>query len=299
MTNLEPEDGYPPDKDYDQDPTDVPGEHVPVPRGKQVRGVLQANKPRSKQRRRVVRGTSRIISQQKRRQALEFRKAGMTYAQIADQVGFSNAGAARKSVLKAFGEVIQEPVAELKTIQVERLNHMLLTLWGKVSQGDETAINTSLRIMDKIDSLMGTEAARQVEVRSDTAVLVIDGNKDDYITALKKMAGAGVGPDGTNIQAQQVMGPGTGPQALPAAPQRNYPPGMGPTGGLSEDIVDGEVVEDVPSGDTPTLSAEGPKTLSDCTSPLGTVCKDPACPLHFGPRKKFKFGVDPTVRRPT
>lgn len=29
------------------------------------------------------------------------------------------------------------------------------------------------------------------------------------------------------------------------------------------------------------LAEQAPK-MSDCPSPLGTVCKDPACPLHFG-----------------
>lgn len=40
----------------------------------------------------------------------------------------------------------------------------------------------------------------------------------------------------------------------------------------------------VPEGqplDTRTAVVEPPK-MSDCPSPLGTVCKDPSCPVHFG-----------------
>lgn len=270
--DQQPLDGYPPDPVEDQ-----PGQHVPTPRAARARGVLQAHKPKSKARKRVAKGSSRIISQQKRRQALEYRKAGMTYAQIAEQIGYANASGAAKAVKKAFGEVIQEPVAELKAIQIERLNHMLLTLWAKVSTGDEVAINTSLRIMDKIDALMGTEHARQVEVTNNNAVLVIDGNKDDYLAALKKMTGAGVQPDGTNSP-----NPTTHPMALPSAPAptHNYPPGMAPAqtpyGQGDADIVDAEVVHgDVIDRDEAEAVVEA--------EPVKT-------------QKKFSWGVDPKAK---
>lgn len=275
--------------------------NVPTVRHKQVRqhhaSPLANVKTKAKQRKRVAKGSSRILVQQKRRQALEMRKAGATYQIIADQVGYADAGGARKAVLKAFGEVIQEPVQELKTLQVERLNHMLLVLWPKVQQGDTSAMNTALSIMNKIDSLMGTDAATQIEVRNDTAVLVVEGDKNDYIAALKKMSGAGIGPDGKNLTAVQVPDPKGLPS--PTGVMSHYPPGMGqsdldastpPGDMLVEDIVDAEVV--------------GEAKMSDCPSPLGTVCMDPTCRLHFPnaapameTKKKFKFGVDPTVKR--
>lgn len=283
------DESYPPDDDED-----APGQHVPEPRAQRVRGAMQARPGKAKAQRRLVKGSSRIMVQEKRRKALELRKAGATYDQIAQAVGYKDSGGARKAVLKGFGEVIQEPVAELRTMQIERLNHMLMVLWPKVQTGDTVAINTSLSVMNKIDALMGTEAARQIEVKNDHAVLVIDGNKEDYIAALKKMAGAGVNPDGTNMTAQQV--PQALPSGQPATPPSRYPPGMGP----QEDVVDAELVEEtlpeVFGGEEHPPDVQ----MSDCTSPLGTVCKDPACPLHFGQgrtKKKFNFGVDPTVQR--
>lgn len=261
-TSMEPDEpldgAYPPDPDgvdENEAPDDGPGKNVPQPKAKGARKTLQANKPKSVAKKRVRRGSTRILVQQKRRQALEYRKAGMTYAQIAEQIGYSNASAARKAVIAAFGEVVQEPVADLKNLQVERLNHMLLTLWGKVSAGDEAAINTSLRIMDKMDALMGTDAARQVEVRQDSAVLVIEGNQDDYVAAMRRMAGIGVQPDGTNAPQQPAALP-SGPSAPEQPSQSNrYPPGMGPVTPTipmdevtqterDQDIVDAVVVDD-------------------------------------------------------
>jgi hypothetical protein len=304
MTDNPDDEGYPIDPDAegrhdDLEDEDGPGKHVPYPRHQHVRGQLQAHKPRSKKaQKRLTKSSNRILAQENRKKSLELRKAGATYQQIAEAVGYHDASGARKAVMKAFGEVIQEPVAELRTMQVERLNHMLMVLWPKVQGGDERAISTALMVMNKIDALMGTEAAKQVEVTDTKSILVIDGDKDGYIAALKKMSGAGVSPDGTNMKttvtAEQI-------KALPSPEANRYPPGMGgPVQQPStEDVVEGVLVDDNNiSGDTPTSSAEGPK-MSDCTSPLGTVCKDPACPLHYGRRtkKQFKFGVDPTVRR--
>lgn len=305
MTTTADEDqyeGYPPDRDEDG-----PGMNVPQPRSAaargQARGMLAPGKPQNKnQAKRLKKASTRILSKEKQRQALEARKAGATYQTIAEKVGYHDASTARKAVIRAFNQVIQEPVTELKVIQMERLNHMLLRLWQRVDQGDDTAMRTALQIMDKIDRLNGTEEAQRVDVHQTNsgAVLVIDGDKDDFITAMKRMAG--VDSNGQNIAAG-----GSNPKALPAAQVVTtsapmYPPGMGSpeeamldedgeyeTG--MDDVVDAEVVDD-----------EAPK-MSDCISHIGEVCKDGDCPLHFPlnspamPTKKFSFGVEPTVKR--
>lgn len=286
-------DQYPPDAvgDEDQDPT-VSGPGIPQVRSTQVRqNALKARPPRSvKQAKRVKKRSSRIISKEKQRKALELRKTGASYEQIAHFVGYKDQSGARKAVVRAFNQVIQEPVTELRTLQVERLNHMLMTLWPKVQQGDETAINTTLRVMDKMDALQGTEQAQSVQVQQNNSILVVDGNKDDFINAARKMAGLGIQHDGTNFAAQQA--------ALPTAPGTKYPPGMGqttaqqldealagPVGQMphlhspsdTPDIVDGEVLEDA------TVIASGDRNQPD--------------PVRTPDTKKFHFGVEPTVTR--
>lgn len=131
------------------------------------------------------------MAKEKQRKALELRKAGATYAAIAEQVGYDNAANARRAVLTAMEEVIQEPAVELRTIQVERLNHMLMLVWGQVNKSNGTdgqAIDRALRIMAQLDSLMGTVAAQEVTHKHE-GVIVFEGSKDDYIAAMQQMSG--------------------------------------------------------------------------------------------------------------
>lgn len=251
---------------------DRPGVNEPVPMGREGRRrVLDAldNKQRSpkqaaRAQRRLVRENTKLMRHEKTRQALEMRKAGITYDMIAQRLDYADGSGAKKAVDRALSKVAQEPAVDLKVIQVERLNYMLTRLWPKVIQGDERAINTSLSVMDKLDGIVGTlaPAAVDVNVSHSGAVMVIDGNEEDFIIGMKRMAGI-VAQDGQNHGAQA---------ALPAAPpQVKFPPGMGETSrtvGLpdQEDIVEAELVEDEPEEVIP------------------------AAPT----KKKFNFGVDPT-----
>jgi phosphohistidine swiveling domain-containing protein len=166
---YEPEDGsYPPD----------PTEHEEVALATRRRAAHS-----------VPRGNSgRLQARERQRRALELRKAGLTYVQIAQQLGYSDHTGARQAVLKAFDEIIVEPTVDLRNLQYERLNHMLLVLWPKVQGGDERSIATALAIMKDMNALMGTEAPQEINVTHEGGVLVIEGNKDDFIAHMKKMA---------------------------------------------------------------------------------------------------------------
>ena len=108
----------------------------------------------------------RILAQQKRRDAIELRKMGVTYQKIADAVGYPSSQEARKQVLKAYNEIVQEPAMELRGLQVERLNHLLTIAWQQAQGGSLSAINVCVSLMSRIDILMGTESAQKIEVVS-------------------------------------------------------------------------------------------------------------------------------------
>lgn len=240
---LDDDQVYEPDEDdEDEDPADVAGT-VPVQRAAVLRRKALANRapnPATKGKKGLRgpgKGGGRILAKEKQRKALELRKGGASYSAIAQAVGYSDQGGARKAVMRAFRDIIQEPAAEVRTIQIERLNHMLLTLWPKVQQGDERAIDTSLRVMDKIDRLMGTEAASQVNVnvQQTAGILVIDGDKDDYLRAMKRMVG--IDPNGSNIHAITASAPMAPPTGMPIDLDATY---------ATEDVVEGEVLDTVP-----------------------------------------------------
>lgn len=154
-----------------------------------------------------------IVRAEKMRRAVELRKAGATYRQISEQLGYSSEKTAHKLVKDAIKVTLNEKTDELRTLQYERLNHMMLVLWPKVQSGDERAITTALGIMDKMDRLYGVEAPQRIDVDHGVAnaVFVVDGDKDNYIAQLRKMAGE-IAPE----EAKALLQPSTPDEILDA-----------------------------------------------------------------------------------
>lgn len=134
-------------------------------------------------------GGKQLLAKERTRRALELRKAGATYEAIAQALGYNGANGAWQAVKRGIEQGIQEPAAELRYIQYERLNNMLLVEWPKVQSGDENAIRTCLQIMDKMDRLMGTDAPikTEVDVSIDGAIIVAEVDGDSYLRAMKAM----------------------------------------------------------------------------------------------------------------
>lgn len=59
---------------------------------------------------------------ERQRRALELRRDGATFGAIAAKLGFSDRGTARKAVCSALAEITSEPAAEVKKLELERLD---------------------------------------------------------------------------------------------------------------------------------------------------------------------------------
>lgn len=127
-----------------------------------------------------------ILTQEKKRRAVELRKFGLTFIQIGAELGVT-AQTAHHYVKTALEELPSENADQLRMIQMERLNAMLVALWPKAQAGDERSIDTGLRVMDKMDRLMGTESPQQVVHTG--AVLHVGLDSEQYIEGLKRMSG--------------------------------------------------------------------------------------------------------------
>lgn len=173
---------------------------------------------------------SRLLMKEKQRQALELRMGGATYAQIAQVLGYANSSGPKRLLDKAMQATIQEPVEQLRMIQIERLNRLLLACWTRAAAGDDSAMARAQSIMRDINAISGlnepsvTATVNNIVAANSTGVLVVEGDQDDFVASMKRMIG--FNPDGTNANP---------PAALTAAPE-----------GILGDVVDGEVVEDVP-----------------------------------------------------
>lgn len=127
-------------------------------------------------------------ARERERQALELRKAGVTYSVIADRLGYKSHQGAHAAVKRALDRIADEPADDLKKIHQERLNTMLMVLWPQVQAGDERAIGQAVRIMDRQAALHGLEAPTRLEVSGGTTtrhVLEIGGSKEEFIASLQ------------------------------------------------------------------------------------------------------------------
>jgi len=118
--------------------------------------------------------TRQVRAHERHLQALELRKAGVTYEVIAGQLGYANASGARKAVLSALKATLREPAAELRELELARLDAMLLPLWRRVQAGDEKAVDRALRIMERRARLLGLDRKTAEGEVPDTVKVVVE-----------------------------------------------------------------------------------------------------------------------------
>jgi hypothetical protein len=124
---------------------------------------------------------------EKTRRAMALKLSGASYASIAQHLGYSDASAARKAVMRGMKKAEQENAGELRRIHYGRLEHILMLLWPDVNAKDMPSINTALSVMDRMSTLFGLNAAEKLEVSQGAqTVIVADGDKDAYIRALQE-----------------------------------------------------------------------------------------------------------------
>lgn len=105
---------------------------------------------------------------------LELRRAGLTWANIADQVGYADPTGAYAAYKRAVKRVLKEPVQEVLDQELDRLDRLQVAVWGRAMKGDDRAINTILRLMERRAKLLGLDAAQKVQAE----VTTYDGHRD-------------------------------------------------------------------------------------------------------------------------
>ena len=103
---------------------------------------------------------------ERRAQALELRKRGMSYRQIGQELGVSR-NTAHKYVTAELDELRAETrvsAEQLRDLELERLDQYLARLQPKIEDGDEKAIATALRVQERRAKLTGLDAPQRTEV---------------------------------------------------------------------------------------------------------------------------------------
>ncbi len=99
----------------------------------------------------------RMKATERQARALEMRKAGYTYPEIAAAVGYAGKASAYRAVDAALKKTLQEPADELRVMEAERLDAMLLGLWEKATTGDTWSVDRVLGIMERRARLLGLD----------------------------------------------------------------------------------------------------------------------------------------------
>ena len=112
---------------------------------------------------------------ERRLKALELRKAGMTYRQIGRELGVSHQQA-WKDVNRSIKEIqteTNEKAKQLKTIELERLNSMLIAIWQSVMSGDNQSIATALKIMERRSRYLGLDEPIKTDIKTDRPDMIV------------------------------------------------------------------------------------------------------------------------------
>ena len=96
----------------------------------------------------------------RRVKAVELKAAGYTYAQVANELGYTSRGTAYNIVTNALREQTAEAVADLRELENSRLDALQLALWDAAMTGDIKAAVAILKIVKARIHLNGLEVGK-------------------------------------------------------------------------------------------------------------------------------------------
>lgn len=106
----------------------------------------------------------KIEAQERRRKAVELRRAGASYAHIAATLDMAPSSV-HKTVCKALAQ-LKDDIADQATLlqaqEADRLDHLQVKLWARAAGGDLAAIDRVLRLMERRARLLGLDAPQRI-----------------------------------------------------------------------------------------------------------------------------------------
>lgn len=124
----------------------------------------------------------RVKAHTRQLQALELRKAGLTYARIAEICGYASKIGAHKAVQAAIRSTLREVAEDVRSLEIDRLDALLTGVYPQAIKGNQGAIDRVLRIMERRAKLLGLDAPVQQEIEG-RINFVVDLSADDRTDA--------------------------------------------------------------------------------------------------------------------
>lgn len=99
------------------------------------------------------------------REAFTLRSAGLTYQQIAEQLGYTDRSGAAKAVAHA-REMARGLTEDTVALELDRLDMIVRALTPKAMKGETSACNTLIRLSESRRDLLGLDPAKRLEILS-------------------------------------------------------------------------------------------------------------------------------------
>lgn len=123
--------------------------------------------------------------------AYELRLSGLTFAAIAKKLGYADPSGAYLAYQRAREVITLDNLAELKLLELERLDRVLTVIWEEVLQGKITAINAFLKITDLRAKIIGLYQPEKIQMGV-TMEKPEDQNLDEAVKEMGRILDYGI-----------------------------------------------------------------------------------------------------------
>jgi len=100
---------------------------------------------------------NRALAAARRARAVELRTTGLTYDQIASELGYANRGTVYHVVSEALKAQTAEAVEQLRSLEVERLDKLQYAVWQRAMEGDVPSVHEAARCIMARCRLLGLD----------------------------------------------------------------------------------------------------------------------------------------------
>lgn len=105
-----------------------------------------------------------VESAERDAQAARLRSQGHGLREIAEQLGYADTSGASRAITRALQAIPAAAVAELRTLESERLDQLLLKLQDGIEAGDTKAIAEARKVSESRRRLHGLDGAVKVDM---------------------------------------------------------------------------------------------------------------------------------------
>jgi hypothetical protein len=101
------------------------------------------------------RHSNRVLASARKTRAVELKLQGLTYQQVADELGYANKGTVHRLVREALDAQQVQSVERLREVEVRRLDALQSGVWAAALSGDVDAVHACLRIIQERIKVLG------------------------------------------------------------------------------------------------------------------------------------------------